>query len=169
MKITRRGFTLVELLIVVAILSTLTAAMTVSVTGSTAKAKAATIASNVNEFVKAASIYSNTEDANVSTATTDTVIEAYMGKWKDLKNGTSVKYTANDLTKKEEGSTWTQDKTWCVKVEILDTDKANIIAELEKIPGFGKYDGQTTAVTSGTFYVTLRDGKVTGTAPANES
>ncbi len=169
MKKARKGFTLVELLIVVAILATLTAAMTVSVTGSTAKAKAATIASNINEFIKAASIYSNTEDANVSTATTDTVIEAYMGKWKDLQNGTSVKYTANDLTKKATGSTWTQDKTWCVKVEIIDSDSANIIAELEKIPGFGKYDGTATAVNTGTFYVTLRDGKVTEAAPANES
>ncbi len=57
MKRTRKGFTLVELLIVIAILGTLSAAMSVSVIGSTAKAKAATIASNVEACVNAAALY----------------------------------------------------------------------------------------------------------------
>ena len=87
MRNTRKGFTLVELLIVVAILATLTAAMTVSVTGTTAKAKAATIASNVEAFVNVARLYcADNTDGDISSATTDTVIEAYIGKWKDLKN-----------------------------------------------------------------------------------
>ena len=47
MKITRKGFTLVELLIVVAIMATLSATMTMAVSGSTARAKAPTIASNL--------------------------------------------------------------------------------------------------------------------------
>lgn len=174
MKRTRKGFTLVELLIVVAILATLSAAMTVSVMGSTAKAKAATIASNVNAFVNAAAMYcADNMDDDISSATTNTVLSAYIGKWGDLKNGTSVKYTAVDLLKKDEDSTWTQDKTWCVKVEIADSDKANIVAELEKIPGFGKYgatnEDAVSVVSGGTFYIQLWNGKVTSTQPPNEA
>ncbi len=106
---------------------------------------------------------------NINSATTTTVLEAYIGKWKDFSNASSVKYTTNDLTKKTSGSTWTQDKTWCIKVEIADNDSASIIAELEKIPGFGKYDGSASVVASGTFYVRLWNGVVTADAPANES
>ena len=171
MKRTRKGFTLIELLIVVAIMATLTAAMTVSVSGSTAKAKAATIASNVDAFVRAAATYcADNTDGDISSAKTDDVIGAYIGKWLDLKNGSSVKYEAVDLTKLTTGSKWTQDKTWCVKVTISDSDKTNIIAALEKIPGFGKYkDGTTSVVSTGTFHVRLWNGEVTTAQPADES
>lgn len=169
MKKMRKGFTLVELLVVVTILATLTGAMTVSVMGSTARAKAATIASNVDSFVKAAAMYCNNADADVSTATTATVLSAYIGKWADLADKDSVQYTADDITQLTENSKWTRDKTWCVKVVITDKDKANIIAELEKIPGFGKYGGEATVVANGTFWVQLWDGKVVAAKPADES
>ena len=54
---TRKGFTLVELLIVVAILATLAATMVASMGGATAKAKAATITSNVEACVTAVQKY----------------------------------------------------------------------------------------------------------------
>ena len=52
-----------------------------------------------------------------------------------------------------------------IKVEIKDSDADNIVAELEKIPGFGKYGESTSVVSGKTFYVTLWDGKVTATEP----
>ena len=176
MRKTRKGFTLVELLIVVAILATLTAAMTTSITGSTAKAKAAVIAANVEEFVKAARMYcADNENLDISTKKTDDVLGAYIGKWADMKEAESVKYEAADIT--NTNNTLTPEKTWCVKVTISDGDKANIIAELEKIPGFGKYgateeNAKSVVATNndGTFYVRLWNGTVTAaqpTAPTN--
>ncbi|MBQ7169682.1 MAG: type II secretion system protein [Synergistaceae bacterium] len=169
MKKMRKGFTLVELLIVVAILATLAAAMTVSVMGSTAKAKAATIASNVDAFVKAAGQYcADNMDVTIGDSIkTDNVLGTYIGKWGDLKNGTSVKYEAVDIAK----GTATQDKTWCVKVTISDADKDNIVAALEKIPGFGKYDAAgssaVSVVSTGTFHVWLWNGQVSTAEPSN--
>ena len=169
MRITRKGFTLVELLIVVAIMATLAAAMSLSIMGSTAKAKASTIASNVDAFVKAAATYcsENMETPITASVTTDTVLGTYIGKWGDLKNGTSVKYEAVDIAK----GTATQDRTWCVKVTISDSDKTNIVAALEKIPGFGKYaatgDDAVSVVSTGTFHVWLWNGQVSTAAPTN--
>ena len=57
MKKFRKGFTLVELLIVIAILGTLAAAMSVSSSSATAAAKAATIYNNINAIKTAAVLY----------------------------------------------------------------------------------------------------------------
>ncbi len=78
MKKARKGFTLVELLIVVAILATLTAAMTASISGTTAKAKAAMIANNVEVMKSAATQYytENMEDSSkLAGATTKNVLD----------------------------------------------------------------------------------------------
>ena len=99
MKKFRKGFTLVELLIVIAILGTLSAAMSVSVMGSTAKAKAVAIASNVEACVNAAAMYcADNMDADISSATTENVLSAYIGKWGDFGDENSVKYEAKDIT-----------------------------------------------------------------------
>ncbi len=169
MKKARKGFTLVELLIVVAILATLTAAMTASISGSTAKAKAATIASNVNACVEAAHMYCTAhmdDGTDISTITTDVALGEYIGKWLDMKaTDASVLYTGLEREKDAASKAVTGAKRWYIKVEIKDSDADNIVAELEKIPGFGKYGESTSVVSGKTFYVTLWDGKVTATEP----
>ena len=173
MRKMRKGFTLVELLIVIAILGTLSAAMSVSVMGSTAKAKAAAIASNVEACVTAAAMYcADNMDADISSVTTEAVLSAYIGKWGDFGDENSVKYEVADITPAE-GATLAKPKTWCIKVTIVDSDKASIIAELEKIRGFGKFgatgeNAKSVVATNsdGSFYVRLWNGKVTATAPS---
>ena len=57
MKRTRKGFTLVELLIVIAVLGALSAAMTMASKTATAKAKAASIVNNLKICTSGAEIY----------------------------------------------------------------------------------------------------------------
>ena len=161
----RKGFTLVELLIVIAILGVLSATMMINVSGSTSGAKASAIASNIAECRRAAALYcyekGDGEDANIETTTTaETVITTYVGTWKDFSKG-STKYTADG-----EGRA-----NWVVKVDFSEeSDKTNIAAALEKIKGFGNYgattgsgDGEKDAdsvVSTGKFKVNLWTGKV---------
>ena len=175
MKKARRGFTLVELLIVIAIMGTLSAAMSVSVMGSTAKAKAAAIAANVDACVNAAAMYcADNMDADISSVNTEAVLSEYIGKWGDFGDENSVKYEVADIAQPtgENAVAIPQPKTWCIKVTIVDSDKASIIAELEKIRGFGKFgatgDNAKSVVATnsdGSFYVRLWNGKVTAAAP----
>lgn len=168
MKKMRKGFTLVELLVVVTIIATLTASMTLSVTGSTAKAKAAVIASNVEACKKAAAMYcaDHMDDGtDISTITTSVMLNAYIGTWDDFNSG-NIKYaTAADS---EMGY-----KAWYITVDFTgDGDVANIKTELAKIKGFGDYgkkiggdgddkDDPAIVVRTGKFKVMLWNGAVT--------
>ncbi len=77
MKKMHKGFTLVELLIIIAIIGILSATMMVSVTGSTAKAKANAIANNVASCRLAASSYygDHIDDGAYATAKTSTATD----------------------------------------------------------------------------------------------
>ncbi len=135
MRNTRKGFTLVELLIVVAILATLTATMTMAISGSTAKAKAATIASNVNACRNAAMSYSVTEGADsIASLTADDVLFAKLPSWKDFNNDNNViKYAA--VT----GDDGKGPDKWAITVDFSgDNEKDAIVTELEKINGYNK-------------------------------
>ena len=147
MKKFRKGFTLVELLVVIAILGTLSAAMTTSVSGSTAKAKAATIASNVETFKAIACMYVvDRAGEDLSSVTADNVMKAELPAWADLSGAVAadkvIIYTA-------EGTAGPS--TWKIKVDFTnDPENAAIQTALMKIRGYGKYykagtDGAVTA------------------------
>ena len=150
MKKARKGFTLVELLIVVAILATLTAAMTASITGTTAKSKAAMIARNVTTLKNAAATYYGTHmdmsDGTVFNAVTTTnVIEEYVSTWADFnRSGGTITYAADD-TATGKGLT-NGVPNWNVTVDFSgDGEATSIATELAKIPGFGTYKGKGDA------------------------
>ena len=161
MKRMRKGFTLVELLIVIAILATLTAAMTASITGSTAKAKASTIAANVETMKTVAqSCASNggplavnrtangadTALTSVSDATAENVLAGGMAAWADFSDTTdtnaTITYTADTTT--GDDSDGKGPDNWAVVVDFSkDPDKDNIRTELQKIKGYRKYYKKT--------------------------
>ena len=161
MRNTRKGFTLVELLIVVAILATLTAAMTASITGSTAKAKAATIASNVEAMKNAASIYyadhiESKTDLDVSTTT---MLLTHMPTFLDFDTGSGIRYQA--AAEADVGR-----EKWVVTVDFSRDGEADAIAtELGKIKGYGTYKPTATGTAANVlstkaFKVTLWNGKI---------
>lgn len=155
MKTSRKGFTLVELLIVVAILATLTASMTISMQGASAKAKASTIASNVNAMRAAAVLYAtNHSGEDLTNVTTDTVLSLSLPTWYDIKyagatgatDTRAIKYTAA-TNASDKGPNY-----WSVKVDFSgDADKDEIKTALQAIKGYGKYDkdGVATDVMPG--------------------
>ena len=146
MKKMRKGFTLVELLIVVAIIATFTAAMTVSVTGSTAKAKAATIASNVETFKTIAALdVANNAGENLSKKTAEELMIEHLPTWADFANpadtDTVVKYTASG----------TGPDAWTITIDFSkDPEKDAIRTALQNIKGYGKYYKTTTTAATET-------------------
>ena len=171
MRNTRKGFTLVELLIVVAILATLTATMMVSMRGATAKAKAASIAANLESCHTATLLYyAASGDKDLSKVQAEDMLTTNLKTWYKLKggDGDSIKYTAVG-----EGS-----KYWSVNVDFSGDAEAEQIAEaLHNMRGYsnvmlmafnGGFDlfGATPAYAegetagSGKLYMNLITGKV---------
>ena len=170
MKKFRKGFTLVELLIVIAILGTLSAAMSMSVSGATAKAKAATIAANVNACISAARLYAiNNAGDDLAKTTADDVLHASLPSWKDFKDtesGISYEALTAEANKGE--------ANWAITVDFSkDPEKDAIVDELQKIRGFKnsyasatadgvaivkKAEGETAGAYK--FKVTLNSGKI---------
>ena len=143
----RKGFTLVELLIVVAILGALAAIMTVSSGASISKSKATAIANNLRICTTATQLYAlqsgDTEDAATDTAAVKlSVLVPNFSDFTDADNG-MIKYTA--LT--EAGY-----KNWAVSVDIGGASAAEIETALKTIKGFSK--------ASQHFIYNLFDGKV---------
>ena len=152
MKRTRKGFTLVELLIVIAILGALSATMATSVTGATAKAKAAAIASNVDACIGAARLYvANNAGDGLDQLTADEVLFASFPAWKDFNTGT-IKYAS------------TTDKgvdKWAITVDFTtDPDKDGIRDALLNIKGYTK--SYTQSGTAGSY--TYTGAEILGTA-----
>ncbi len=148
MRNTRKGFTLVELLIVVAILATLTAAMTTSISGATAKAKASTIASNVNACISAARLYAvNNASDGLDDLTADEVLFASLPTWKDFKLETDAKGVSYEAT------TDKGESKWAIKVDFSsDPEKDAIRTALIGMKGYGNSYAQSES--SGTYTYT---------------
>ena len=181
MKRTRKGFTLVELLIVVAILATLTATMMISMNGATAKAKASSIAANLDSCHAAAMLYYSKygDLAELQTVTTENMLKDSLKTWDKMKGDKdkdTIYYTAGNTS-----ATNAPDK-WAVLVDFSADPEAEEIAKALKrmraysditafidflgaTPAFGEQTdgngvetGSTTTTTK--LYMTLITGEI---------
>ena len=137
MKKTRKGFTLVELLIVVAILGALAAIMTVSSGSSIAKARATAIANNLRICTTAAQLYYlssgdvDTAEKDIGSVKTSEFV-ATIPNFSEFSSGTIAYVASND---DEAGY-----KKWGVKVTISGADKTEILTALKAVKGFSTVD-----------------------------
>ena len=146
MRKMRKGFTLVELLIVIAILGTLSAAMTVSSSTATAKAKAAVIANNLKTCTSGAQVYmfEHTDASTTLTTSTADMLADAVPNFTEFQeiSGTSdtIIYAAVDKS----GVDKVPDK-WTITVTLSGSDKGDIVAALKSIKGFKNLTAVSTA------------------------
>ena len=147
----RKGFTLVELLIVIAILGVLTAMMSISAGRSTASAKAARIISNIEVCKTAASVYySENYDIDLSSKKASEFLTATY-----IPNFSNFTDSATTI----EAGSGTGYGSWDIKVDFSnEADSAGIQDALSKAKGYSAVVAGTTSFT-----VTLSDGKVSVT------
>ncbi len=101
MRNTRKGFTLVELLIVITIMSILSAAMVVSGSSANAAAKASTIYNNINAIRTSAMVYQlqkgiGFKESGITAALLKTEVELDLDEYNKTKEGTTE--TDNNIT-----------------------------------------------------------------------
>ena len=159
MRNTRKGFTLVELLIVITIMASLSAMMAITSGGATSRAKASSIVANVEACKTAAAVFYNDhwQDAKVMVGATetnmaDTTAEAFLGN-----TAAGYEYVPNFSDFSTDNIVFTVDTTgtnsgkgrdnWAIKVTFKDEAEAdNISMALAKAKG---YSGMYKAATAG--------------------
>ena len=136
MKKARKGFTLVELLIVVAILATLTATMMVSMRGATAKAKATSIAANLESCHTAAMLYyAASGDKDLSSITAENMLKVNLKTWENLKGDNSDTATVKDAIVYTAVGSGVEN--WSVNVDFSgDSEAADIAKALNNMRGY---------------------------------
>ena len=138
----RKGFTLVELLIVVAILGALAAVMTVSSGDSITKAKATAIANNLRICTTGAQLYylenGDNESVTMSSIKAKDVLDAKVPNFTEFSSGT-IEYDSTDITTDGE----TPPHSWAVTVTLSGSDATSIITSLASIKGFSGASGSS--------------------------
>ena len=143
MKKFRKGFTLVELLIVIAILGTLSAMMTSSTGDATVRAKVSQIVGNIEACKLAAAVYYadnfDNKELKMSEKSAEDVLKANIPTYKDFQEGN---ITITPLTG-DDGDYLGRDK-WTIKVDFTkDADRTRLAALLKNTRG---YSGSYTVI-----------------------